>query len=90
MLLTLCPTYFKLSVILTIMDARLAKYRKFNPLDSKWGHDKRLVEEASKGLELLVAKNFSKHAFPCVALYPDVDLKTGQFKGFKVAAQMIH
>jgi len=73
------------SVVLTIMDVRLAKYRKFSPPDIKWRNDRRQMEQATSGLEVLVAKNFSKLALPCVALYPDVDLKTGKFKGFKVA-----
>lgn len=68
------------------MDVRLAKYSEFNPEPSKWCHDTRIFETATKGLEVLVAKNFSKHALPCIAIYPEMDLKTGQYKGFKVAA----
>ena len=43
------------------------------------------MEDAKKVLEVLVAKNFSKYALPCVAIYPDVDFKTGHYRGFKVA-----
>ena len=68
------------------MDVRLGKYKQFNPKDSKWGHDKKIFEDATKGLEVLVAKNYAKHALPCVAIYPDVDLKSGLYRGFKVAA----
>ena len=68
------------------MDVRLTKYSEFNPEPSKWSHDTRIFELATKGLEVLVAKNFSKHAIPCIAIYPEMDLKSGQYKGFKVAA----
>ena len=68
------------------MEARIKKYEKFDPQVDKWGHDKRQVEDAMNGLRLLVAKNYSKFALPCIAIYPDVDLKTGLFRGFKVAA----
>ena len=68
------------------MEARIKKYKKFDPKVDKWGHDRRQVEDATNGLEILVAKNFSKYALPCIAIYPDVDLKTGLFRGFKVAA----
>ena len=64
------------------MDVRLWKYKQFNPKDSKWGHDKKIFEDATKGLEVLVAKNYAKHALPCVAIYPDVDLKSGLYRGF--------
>ena len=68
------------------MDVRSNLYREFNPEPSKWSHDKRIFEQATKGLEVLVAKNFAKHAIPCIAIYPEMDLKSGQFKGVKVAA----
>ena len=68
------------------MDVRLGKYKQFNPQNSKWGHDKKTFEDATKGLEVLVAKNFAKHAIPCVAIYPDMDMKSGFYRGFKVAA----
>jgi hypothetical protein len=68
------------------MDVRLTKYSEFNPEPSKWSHDARIFETATKGLEILVAKNFAKHAIPCIAIYPEMDLKYGQYKGFKVAA----
>ena len=41
------------------MDVRLGKYKEFNPKDSKWGHDKKIFEDATKGLEVLVAKNYA-------------------------------
>ena len=62
------------------------KFFEFNPEPSKWSHDKRIYERATQGLEDLVAKNFAKHAIPCAAIYPDMDPKTGQFRGYKVAA----
>ena len=68
------------------MESRLKKYKTFAPQPDKWGHDKRKYEDATKGLEVLVAKNFSKLALPCIAIYPDMDIKTGTFRGFKVAA----
>ena len=68
------------------MNVRLSKYSEFNPEPSKWCHDKRIFEQATKGLEVLVAKNFSRLALPCIAIYPDMDLKSGNYKGFKVAA----
>ena len=68
------------------MDVRLGKYKQFNPTNSKWGHDKQVFETATKGLEVLVAKNFSQHAIPCVAIYPDMDMKSGLYRGFNVAA----
>ena len=68
------------------MESRLNKYKTFAPQADKWGHDKRQLEDATKGLELLVAKNFSRLALPCIAIYPDMDIKTGTFRGFKVAA----
>ena len=69
-----------------IINIRLSKYSEFNPEPSKWCHDKRIFEQATKGLEVLVAKNFSRLALPCIAIYPDMDLKSGNYKGFKVAA----
>ena len=68
------------------MESRLKKYKTFAPQPDKWGHDKRQYEDATKGLEVLVAKNFSRLALPCIAIYPDMDIKTGTFRGFKVAA----
>ena len=68
------------------MESRLKKYKTFAPQPDKWGHDKRKYEDATKGLEVLVAKNFSRLALPCIAMYPDMDIKTGTFRGFKVAA----
>ena len=62
------------------------KFFEFNPEPSKWSQDKRIYERATQGLEDLVAKNFAKHAIPCAAIYPDMDPKTGQFRGYKVAA----
>lgn len=68
------------------MDVRLGKYQKFDLEQTRWGHDTRMFETATKGMEVIVAKNFAKYALPCVAIYPDVDLKTGLYRGFKVAA----
>ena len=62
------------------------KFYDFNPEPSKWSHDKRIYERATQGIEDLVAKNFSKHAIPCVGIYPDMDPKTGHYKGYRVAA----
>ena len=75
---------FCVSYNLTIMEARLKKYENFDPSSSKWGHDKRSLEDATNGLEVLVAKNFSKYALPCFAIYPDVDFKAEHYRGFNV------
>jgi hypothetical protein len=63
---------------------RMEKYRDFNPETSKWRKDKRNYDQATEALEVLIAKNFSKLALPCVAIYPEI--KQGKFAGFKVAA----
>ena len=73
-------------LIISIMDVRFSKYKNFDPKVSKWGHDVRDFETATKSLDLLVSKNYSSLALPCVALYPMIDLKTGRYRGFKVAA----
>ena len=64
----------------------MSKFFEFNPEPSKWSHDKRIYDRATEGLEKLVTKNFSKHAIPCVAIYPDMDPKTGHYRGYRVAA----
>ena len=64
---------------------RKGKYSEFNPEPSKWRHNKRNLDQATEALEVMVAKNYSKLALPCIAIYPDVD-KNGGFVGFKVAA----
>jgi hypothetical protein len=63
---------------------RLDKYKDFNPEAGKWRHDKRNYDQATQALEIQVAKNFSKLALPCAAIYPE--MKNGNFAGFKVAA----
>ena len=68
------------------MDVQLGKYQKFDLERTRWGHDTRMFENATKRMEVIVATNYAKYALPCVAIYPDVDLKTGLFRGFKVAA----
>ena len=65
---------------------RLEKYADFNPEPNKWRNDKRNYLQATESLEVLVAKNFSTMALPCVAIYPEMDIKKGNFLGFKVAA----
>ena len=62
---------------------RLNQLRDFDPQPDKWRNDKRAFEQATGALEVMVAKNFSKLALPCVALYPEMD--KGKFVGFKVA-----
>ena len=62
------------------------RFQVFNPEPSKWSHDKRIYERAIQGIDALVAKNFSKYAIPCIGIYPDMDPKTGKYRGYKVAA----
>lgn len=64
---------------------RMTKYSEFNPEPSKWRHNKRNLDQATEALDVMVAKNYSKLALPCVAIYPDVD-RHGECVGFKVAA----
>jgi hypothetical protein len=56
---------------------RLEKYADFNPEPNKWRNDKRNYLQATESLEVLVAKNFSTMALPCVAIYPEMDIKKG-------------
>ena len=63
---------------------RLAKYNEFDPDISKWMGDKRNYDVATEAMEVQVAKNYSRLALPCVAVYPD--MKKGRFAGYKVAA----
>ena len=65
---------------------RIEKYADFDPEPSKWRNDKRNYDTATEALEVQVAKNFSTMALPCVAIYPEMDIKKGKFLGFKVAA----
>lgn len=63
---------------------RVAKYKEFDPDITKWMGDKRNYDVATEALEVQVAKNYSKLALPCAAIYPEI--KKGCFAGFKVAA----
>ena len=63
---------------------RLDQYKEFNPQPDLWRNDKRAFTQATKCLEVMVSKNFSKLALPCVAIYPIME--KGQFFGMKVAA----
>ena len=65
---------------------RALKYKEFDPEPSKWKNDKRNFDQATESLEVLVAKNFSKLALPCVAIYPQMDVRRGEFLGFRVSA----
>ena len=65
---------------------RALKYKEFDPEPSKWKNDKRNFDQATESLEVLVAKNFSKLALPCVAIYPQMDVRWGDFLEFRVAA----
>ena len=64
----------------------MKKFQDFNPEPSKWSHDKRIYERATQAFDTLVAKNYSKYAIPCIGIYPEMEPKTGKFKGFSVAA----
>ena len=61
------------------MDVRLGKYQKFDLEQTRLGHDTRMFENATTRMEVLVAKLFSRYALPCVAMWPDVDFKTGLY-----------
>ena len=63
---------------------RMDQNKHFYPQPDLWRNDKRLFDKATSGLEILVAKNFSKLALPCVAIYPIME--KGRFSGYKVAA----
>ena len=67
-------------------EVRMQKYVDFNPQPDKWRNDTRNYKHATESLELIVAKNYSTLAFPCVAIYPEMDLKKGEYLGYKVAA----
>ena len=62
---------------------RLAKYKELDPDISKWIGNKRNYDVATEAMEVQVAKNYSRLALPCVAVYPD--MKKGRFAGYKVA-----
>ena len=65
---------------------RIEKYAEFDPEPSKGRNDMRNDDTATETLEVQVAKNLSTMALPCVAIHPEMDIKKGKFRGFKVAA----